>query len=195
MNPIKAVVFSLLLLPAILLLAFGPRPNSDVPPGRIIVDYWEKWTDTEEKQMRIIVDGFNNTIGAEKGIYVRYVSTSSINQKTLVATAAGVPPDIAGLWDNNLVQFAELDALMPLEKMAAEYGINSSTYKPVFWNGCNYNGHLYGLISTPSAVVLHYNKGLFEENADALRARRGSIQIARRGRSTNSMLTAKHSTS
>ncbi len=47
--------------------------------------------------MRVIVDDFNNTVGAEKGIYVRYVSSSTINQKTLVATAAGVPPDIAGL--------------------------------------------------------------------------------------------------
>ena len=60
--------------------------------------------------MRVIVNDFNNTVGAQKGIFVRYVSSSTINQKTLVATAAGVPPDVAGLFDVNLVQFAAMDA-------------------------------------------------------------------------------------
>ena len=49
-----------------------------------------------------IVDWFNNTVGKEKGIYVQYLSMSSINQKTLVSTAAGVPPDVAGLWDHQV---------------------------------------------------------------------------------------------
>jgi multiple sugar transport system substrate-binding protein len=35
---------------------------------------------------------------------------------------------------------------------------------------CNYRGRLWGLMSTPSALGLHYNKRIFRENADALRA-------------------------
>ncbi len=57
-----------------------------------MIDYWEKWSGNEEAQMRVIVNDFNNTVGARKGIYVRYVSSSTINQKTLVATAAGFRP-------------------------------------------------------------------------------------------------------
>ncbi|MGA2441121.1 MAG: ABC transporter substrate-binding protein [Tepidisphaeraceae bacterium] len=170
MTAIKWLVILVISIVSVGLLAFGPRADESLPKNRIVIDYWEKWTGNEEAQMRVIVNDFNNTMGAEKGIFVRYVSSSAINQKTLVATAAGVPPDVAGLFDVNLVQFAAMDALEPLDDLAAQYGITASYYKPVYWNGCNYNGHLWALISTPTVVALHYNKRIFGENAAALRA-------------------------
>jgi multiple sugar transport system substrate-binding protein len=170
MRTIKVIILSLLIAPALGLLAFGPRGGDDVPPERVVVEYWEKWTGGEEQQMRQIVDAFNATVGRDKGIFVRYMSTSSINQKTLVATAAGVPPDIAGVWDGNLVQFADQGAIEPLEDLAREHGITADTYKPVYWEGCSYNAHLWALVSTPAAVALHYNRQVFEENAGVLRS-------------------------
>jgi multiple sugar transport system substrate-binding protein len=170
MATIKWSVIALVLIATTGLLAFGPRGDEHLPKHRIVIDYWEKWTGNEEAQMRVIVDDFNRTVGAEKGIYVRYISSSTINQKTLVATAGGVPPDIAGLFDVNLVQFAAMGALEPLENLAREHGITAAYYKPVYWNGLNYDGHLWGLISTPTVVALHYNKQIFQENASALRA-------------------------
>ena len=169
MNPIKAVVSAALVVPAVLLLAFGPRGNVPVPAGRVVVDYWEKWTGSEGAQMHQIVDDFNNSVGAEKGIFVRYVTTSAINQKTLVATAAGVPPDVAGLWSANTCQFAAENALEPLEDLAAQYGITESSYKPVYWDMCKYKGHLYALVSTPYCIAMLYNKQIFHDNADALK--------------------------
>jgi multiple sugar transport system substrate-binding protein len=169
-NPFKALAICLLVIPGVAILAFGPRGNDTLPKDRVIIDYWEKWTGDEEAGIRDVVESFNRDVGAKKNIYVRYVSTSAINLKTLVATAAGVPPDVAGLWDGNLVQFASLDALEPLEDLAAEHGIDEFTYKPVFWNACHWDGHLYCLISTPATIALHYNKKIFQENADTLRA-------------------------
>jgi ABC-type glycerol-3-phosphate transport system substrate-binding protein len=139
-------------------------------PQVVVVDYWEKWTGEEESQMRQIVDAFNATVGREKKIFVRYLSTSSVNQKTLVATAAGVPPDIAGLWDNNVAQFAALDALLPLDELAAQYGITRASYKKVYWDACRYDGKLYALVSTPFDIGLYYNKRIFRDRAPALRA-------------------------
>jgi len=159
-----------LIVPAVALVLFGPRMDDGVPADRVVVDYWEKWTGHEEEQMRELVDEFNATVGAEKKIFVRYVSTSSIQQKTLIATSAGVPPDVAGLWDSNLAQFASTNALLPLDEMAAAHGITESTYKPAYWRACHINGKLYSLISTPAAVALHYNKKAFHDNAAALRA-------------------------
>ena len=64
------------------------------------------------------------------------VSMSNIDQKTLVATAAGVPPDVAGLWDPDVVQFGTLGALEPLEDLAAaQHGITAGYYKPIYWTG------------------------------------------------------------
>jgi multiple sugar transport system substrate-binding protein len=170
LSPTKAIILLCLILPAIGLLAFGPSSEKTMPKDRVVVDYWEKWTSDEGDQMKEIVNDFNNSVGAEKHIFVRYVSISAINQKTLIATAAGVPPDVAGLWDTNLAQFAAQDALEPLDDLAAEYGITAETYKPVYWDACHYDGKLFALISTPATIALHYNKKLFHEEAPKLLA-------------------------
>lgn len=158
---IKRSIITLLLLGTAAVLIFGPRSNTPDVQGRVVVQYWEKWTGNEAAQMRQIVDGFNDTVGKEKGIYVQYLSMSNISQKTLVSTAAGVPPDIAGLWEGQVAQYAALDALEPLDDLAQEHGITPSYYKPVYWKGCCYRGKLYALISTPMSAALLYNKQSF----------------------------------
>ena len=152
------LILGLLIVPGVALLAFGPKADENIPAGRVVVDYWEKWSGEEEQQMRSIVDTFNDTEGAKQNIYVRLISSGSIDQKVMLTVAAGVPPDIAGLFEINLVQFAASGALLPLDELAAAHGITASTYKPIFWPNLHWGGHLYALVSTPSVVALHYNK-------------------------------------
>ncbi len=166
---IKIVLASLFIGVMTWLLIFPPASSIQSPPGRTVVTYWEKWTGNEAEQMKQIVDDFNNTIGARKNIWVQYLSVSSVDRKTLVATAAGVPPDVAGVWDGQVSQFAALDALEPLDEMATAHGITAEYYKPVYWKGCQHDGKLYALISTPAATALHYNRRIFQENAEVLR--------------------------
>jgi multiple sugar transport system substrate-binding protein len=158
---LRRAILLILVVPAVLLLAFGPRGIDKPPRDKVIVDYWEKWTGVEGRGIQTIVNDFNRTEGAKKGIFVRCLSTSDVVQKTLVSIAAGVPPDVAGLYDPNLAQFAARDALEPLDEMAAAHGITSSTYKKVFWNQCHYNGKLYGLVSTPYDYALYINTKQF----------------------------------
>ena len=170
MKPLKIIVSLLLLLPALALLAFGPRSERVAPKDVVVVEYWEKWTGEEAVAIRQIADDFNRTVGKEKGIYVNCLSTSGVVQKTLISTAAGVPPDVAGLWDTIVAQFAALDALEPLDELAAAHGITPDTYKKVFWDECSYDGKLYALVTTPYDFALHYNTRIFAESADRLRA-------------------------
>ena len=170
MKWISRAILLLMLTSGAALLAFGPRPNEKVPPGRVVVSYWEKWTGSDMEAMLAIVDDFNKTVGAEKGIYVRNISLANVQHKTLAATAAGVPPDIAGLWTAQLVQYALRGALTPLDGLAREHGIDRSDYKPIYWDICNYDGKLYALPTTPAVVALHYNKTFFYEGADKLYA-------------------------
>lgn len=170
MKPLKALVITILVAIGVLVLALGSRESRAVPGDSVRIQYWEKWTGDEAEGMRRIVDWFNETVGREKKIHVEYISMSQIDQKTLVATAAGVPPDVAGLWDSQLVQFAAMNALEPLDDLAAAAGITPEHYKPIYWKGCTYNGRLWGLISTPASIALHYNKQAFQERAAELRA-------------------------
>lgn len=170
MTFLKRFILALMLIAGAIVLALPPRPRAQVPRGRVEIRYWEKWSGLEADQMKQIVDEFNRTVGADKRIFVRYMSMSEVDQKTLVATAAGVPPDVAGIWDAQFRQFASMDALEPLDDLAAEYGLTAQYYKPVYYSGCWYDGRLYGLPSTPAATALHWNKRLFEAKSAELRA-------------------------
>jgi hypothetical protein len=44
--------------------------------------------------MQELVDRFNN---AQDRIFVEYLAVSQIDRKTIVATAGGDPPDVAGI--------------------------------------------------------------------------------------------------
>src|SRR3954470_11291940 len=107
----KKIVLVILLLMAGAMIAWPRKPRPVIPPGRVEVRYWEKWTGREADQMKQIVDEFNATAGKEKGIWVSYLSVTAVDQKTLLATAAGVPPDVAGVWDNQVAQFAAMGAI------------------------------------------------------------------------------------
>lgn len=152
------------------LLIFGPRDTEAIPADRVVINYWEKWSGVEADTMRRIVDDFNATVGAEKGIYVRFLSMSAVDQKTRVATAAGVPPEIAGIWSDRLAQLTAIDALEPLDERAAAAGLTADYYKPVFYDDCLEQGRLMALPTTPATVALFWNRQIFAQRADALRA-------------------------
>jgi ABC-type glycerol-3-phosphate transport system substrate-binding protein len=172
MRYLKAFFFAAFALAAAALLILGPRDSGRpvAPPGFTEITYWEKWTGNEGAQMQIIVDDFNRTVGQQKKIFVKCLTVSEIETKTLAATAAGVPPDIAGLTDEQIAQFAAQDALEPLDGLAAAHGIIASDFKPVFWQACTFEGRLWALPSTPAAMGLHYNKRIFQECDKELRA-------------------------
>lgn len=168
---VRRVIFLCLILSGVAFLAQDARHTRvEAPPGSMVITYWEKWSGREADQMREIVDAFNATVGKEKHIWVRYLSMTAVDQKTLLATAAGAPPDIAGIWDAQITQFAALGALERLDSMANARGLTREYYKPVFYDGCRYEGRLYALPSTPGVIALHYNKRLFEAKATQLRA-------------------------
>jgi multiple sugar transport system substrate-binding protein len=165
---LKIAVGGVLLLPALGLIVWGPRTSRTVPAGRTVVTYWEKWTDFEGEAMKRLCHLFNNTAGAAQGIYVDYVVTTQVDLKTLVAASGGDPPDIAGLWPQNISSFAAKNALQPLEDRAAKAGIDDRTILPVYYRQGLYHNRLYGLPVTPWSIALYYNKGLFREFAAPL---------------------------
>ncbi|HVT90524.1 MAG TPA: extracellular solute-binding protein [Tepidisphaeraceae bacterium] len=170
MKHAKQIIVGLVTVAAVALLLTPARHPEVIPTGRTLVRYWGYWTGVEADAMQEIIDSFNDTIGKDKGIWVQYISISQSDQKTLTATAAGVPPDIAGVMGDQLAQFAAMNAIEPLEKMAAEHGITREYYKPVYWDACSFEGHLYAMVATPFVVGLYWNKQIFQDRAEQLRA-------------------------
>lgn len=153
-------------IPALVLLTIGAAGTlekisaRETRTDRVEVIYWEKWSNEEANAMRDVVDDFNKS---QDKVYVKYLSVSGVDTKTLMATASGVPPDLAGLYDANLAMFADNHAVMPLDDMCKEAGITPDHFIKVYFNICNYRGHIYSLPTTPASTALHYNLDLLEQ--------------------------------
>jgi len=144
----------------LLLWSIITSPAAPNDARRVVVEYWEKWPGEEGEAMQAVVDDFN---ASQQHIFVRMLTVSRMDQKMMLATAGGVPPDIAGLWAMYLTSYVENNALTPLDKLAREAGLRAENYIPVFWRMCTQKGHLWALPTTPSVTALHWNKKMFRE--------------------------------
>lgn len=151
-----------LLVFGIVALAFYAEQIVRTPPrgDRVVIHYWEKWTGQEGEAMRKVVDAFNQS---QDRIFVNYLPISGVDQKTLLATAGDVPPDVVGLWDNNVSQFADGMAIRPLDDLCREFGIEKDQYIKAYWDICEYKDRIYALPTTPASSALHYNTELYRK--------------------------------
>lgn len=148
----------------------GPRPAKERSDGRVVLDYWEKWTQNEADAMRGIVDRFN---ASQSRLWVRYFSTGTIDQKALIAIAGGDPPDILGLGNFSIPAYAEAGAILPIDDLASKAGIRREDYAPALWpmvthsapgNGSQKSSaKLYGVVNTCGSLALFYNRAIFRE--------------------------------
>lgn len=153
---LRALGFALLAVA----LFFIFRPPASPTDGRLHITYWEKWTGFEGEACRAVVDAFN---ARQDRIWVDLLAVSRVDQKMLLATAGGNPPDVAGLWDFNVDVFAGYNALKPLDELCAASGLGPDYYLPAYWELCLVGGTVYALPTTPASAGLHYNKKHFRE--------------------------------
>jgi ABC-type glycerol-3-phosphate transport system substrate-binding protein len=155
--------FTLPVLGALVLGTFFASEALTRPPkldDKIHVTYWEKWTNFEFDAMKHVVDEFNKS---QNRIQVDILSVSQIENKTLMAISGRIPPDLAGLYGQNLTQYVDNNAVLPLDDYCRDAGIKKEDYIPVFWNINEVHNHIYSLPTTPASTALHYNRKLFRE--------------------------------
>lgn len=139
---------------------FGPRGAKDSAGGRIVLDYWEKWTGHEGRAMQRVVEEFNNS---QDRILVRYLVTAGVDQKTLIAIAGGDPPDVVGLWNYNVPGFAESNAILPLDDLAPAAGVSLDDYAPGVRPIMLHEGRWWATINTGGTTALYWNRAMFRE--------------------------------
>ena len=152
----------LFLAAALLFIVFKgvvKRPAREMKDGKIVVQYWEKWTGFEGEAIQEIVDDFN---ASQDRIFVKILTVSDISQKMMLATAGGNPPDIAGLRTEDVSAFADKGALTPLDGLFKKSNLKKEDYLPIYIKLCEHHGFLWALPSTPATIALHWNKKLFK---------------------------------
>ncbi len=138
----------------------GPRPQRHRADGRIVLDYWEKWTGHEGEAMLRVVNDFNRS---QDRLWVRYFSMGGIDQKAMIAIAGGNPPDIIGMGNFSIPAYAECNALEPLDELANDAGIKQENYARAVWPMLTHRGKLWGIVNTCGSLALFYNKTLFKQ--------------------------------
>lgn len=145
----------------------GAAERQAAASGRVVLDYWEKWTRHEGDAMRRVVDAFNQS---QTRIFVRYVVTADIGQKSMVAIAGGAPPDLIGLYAFNVPGYAESGALMPLDDLAPRFGVTLEMYaegvRGVMTHrapGRSDGPRWWACVNTAGSVALYYNRAAFRE--------------------------------
>ena len=149
-----------LALASLLMLPLVGCFEADERPGRVTITYWEKWTSFEGEAMQATVDAFN---ASQDRIFVKLLTISQVDQKMMLATAGGVPPDVAGLWSFNVNVYADKNALLCLGEYCEQAGIGPDDYISSYWDMCTHRGRLWALPTTPASIALHWNKKLFRE--------------------------------
>lgn len=140
--------------------AFGPRGRREATGGRVVLDYWEKWTGHEGAAMQKVVDAFN---ASQSRLFVRYLVTGTIHQKALIAISGGNPPDIIGMYAFNVPSYADANAVLPLDELAPKFGLTLDAYASGMKQVMTHRGRWWGTINTGGTMALYYNKSLFRE--------------------------------
>lgn len=151
---------AVLLLAAALLPGCAPRHDD----GRVHLVYWEKWNGAEADAMQQVVDAFNRS---QDRIFVEFLAVSGIERKTILASAGGDPPDVAGIWVQQIPSWADRGALTPIDELMRSAGVEPvefmARYERVYADMCRYDGHVFSLPATPTMIALHWNKTAFRE--------------------------------
>jgi len=167
---IAIVVLVAVLEPRPSLEEFDPARHAEFASswdGRVHIAYWEKWGSFERDACQAMVDDFNRS---QREIFVHYINASQVNRKAMLAIIGGDPPDVVGLWANDVAPFAEAGALEPLDTFLEEHGLARGYYTENYLKLGMYNGKVYALPTTPMSVALFYNKEHFRAKAAELRA-------------------------
>lgn len=138
----------------------GCENDKRTADGRLHLTYWAVWTGFEMEVMRDVVKRFNES---QDRIYVEIISISQLEQKLLISTSGGNPPDIASLSAEFIPYFAQKNALRPLDGYTERAGIDAADYIDVFWDMGQYEGYTWALPIMGTCVAWHYNRSHFLE--------------------------------
>ena len=137
------------------------------------LEFWHSMNGDLEKALNDLVDTFNTSIGAEKGITIKPVyqgSYDDLKSKITAAIKSGSTPAITQGASNYIAEFMQAGVVQPLDDYIFNEEVGIKDFDDIYEAYRNENsqytedGKFYSLPFNKSTDVLYYNKTFFEEN-------------------------------
>ena len=164
---------ALLILAGFFAVLFAGCGKKDIldPKNPVTVALWHTYWEQMKDSIDELIDEFNSTVGAEKGIIVQttYVAIAPMLNEKMLAAAKGDPgapelPDIAIVYPSIAVTLAEKNLLMDFSTQFSQKEL--SAYVPEFLEEGKLGGDtLYILPIAKSTEVLYVNTVIFDRFA------------------------------
>ena len=158
---IAGAIAALLLLLWVFIPTPAPRALASAAKTghkRIPVYYWHMWAAQWRPVMTHVVDEFNASQDKYEVIPLQVPVPPEGDQKFLLATAGGDPPDVMAQWTPAISAWAQAGSLRPLDTRmtpAERRFFLHDTYPAVHDNGW-YKGHLYGMVINFDVYACYY---------------------------------------
>ncbi len=138
----------------------------------VTIEFWHAMSGTNQEAVDALVNQFNTTIGAEKGITVKPVyqgQYTDLKTKTTAALKSGSVPAIAQAYPDWVAEYLQSGSVVDLNPYIenSEVGIKDfddiiESYRAE--NSQYEGGNFYSLPFNKSTEVLYYNKTFFDQN-------------------------------
>ena len=140
------------------------RPRGSVPPGRSEVVFWHFWGGKDRPVVEDIVERFN---ASQNEYFVRPIAMpgNNLDLKFFLSVAGGDPPDVVNQDDPIVADWAQRDAIMPLDELASGRRDRTSSNEwlfPAARQIGSYQGRLYALCNGLDIRALYYNATMLE---------------------------------
>jgi len=134
-----------------------PAMGSSLEPKRaaaaqaVELEFWTPADDpVGSKIITDLAEGFNGTVGQEKGIHVntriKPVSGDNYVQYTTAMTSSGSPDVVMTYTYEPVVAWAANGFIQSIDEYAAEVGIKEEDFFPITWDMINFSDHTWGLL-------------------------------------------------
>lgn len=127
------------------MLLGGCREREQTQSGPPEITVWHPWGKDQAAGLQRMVDRYHKS---QNRVRVRLVFTPtdlSTNQKFFTAVAAGKPPDVSFVDGTQVAQWAEWNALEPLNEFIARDKVRAEDYYTPCWKQALYNGKTFAL--------------------------------------------------
>ena len=138
----------------------------------VTIEFWHAMSGTNQEAVDALVEQFNTTVGAEKGITVKSVYQGAYNDlktKTTAALKSGSAPAISQAYPDWVAEYLRSGAVVALDDYINDKEVGISDFDDIIEayraeNSQYEGGKFYSLPFNKSTEVLYYNKTFFEEN-------------------------------